>query len=108
MNDFRNNIAKSISLYVPGEQPAGNKWIKLNTNENPFKASVAVLRKVFWFLFNIKKFRKYSLLRIPRQDTTLSLTISFWSSNMVGKWQTLRLTLCCRSISSTRKSQDMP
>ncbi len=32
--------------YVPGEQPQGGKWIKLNTNENPYAPSSAVARAV--------------------------------------------------------------
>jgi histidinol-phosphate aminotransferase len=32
--------------YVPGEQPQGGKWIKLNTNENPYEPSSAVARAV--------------------------------------------------------------
>ena len=44
---FRKNIAE-LSGYVPGEQPEGGGYIKLNTNENPYPPSprvVAALKK---------------------------------------------------------------
>lgn len=38
--------AKSLEPYVPGEQPKDKKYIKLNTNENPYPPSPRVLKAI--------------------------------------------------------------
>ena len=45
MSFVRPNI-DAMNGYVPGEQPQGGKFIKLNTNENPYPASEAVARAI--------------------------------------------------------------
>ena len=45
MSYFRSNI-ESMAGYVSGEQPQGGKFIKLNTNENPYPPSPAVARAI--------------------------------------------------------------
>ncbi|ADU74680.1 histidinol-phosphate aminotransferase [Acetivibrio thermocellus AD2] len=46
MSKYWSNIVKKISPYVPGEQPKDKKYIKLNTNENPYPPSEKVLKAI--------------------------------------------------------------
>jgi len=46
MSKFWNSRVKNISPYVPGEQPRDRKFIKLNTNENPYPPSPKVIEAI--------------------------------------------------------------
>ena len=46
MNRYWSNILNEIDPYVPGEQPQDKKYIKLNTNENPYPPSPRVMDAV--------------------------------------------------------------
>ena len=43
---FLSELAAGLEPYVPGEQPKDKKYIKLNTNENPYPPSEAVIRAI--------------------------------------------------------------
>lgn len=46
MSKYWSNIVKEIKPYVPGEQPHNKKFIKLNTNENPYPPSINVISAI--------------------------------------------------------------
>jgi len=46
MSKYWNSRVKNISPYVPGEQPRDKKFIKLNTNENPYPPSPKVIKAI--------------------------------------------------------------
>ena len=49
---------KRLRPYVPGEQPQDRRYLKLNTNENPYPPSPRI--KEFLKNFDIEKLRLYS------------------------------------------------
>lgn len=46
MNKYWSSLAQGLEPYVPGEQPRDRKYIKLNTNENPYGPSPRVLEAI--------------------------------------------------------------
>ncbi|URZ08088.1 histidinol-phosphate transaminase [Clostridium felsineum] len=46
MSKFWNERVKKLEPYVPGEQPKDQKYIKLNTNENPYPPSPKVIEAI--------------------------------------------------------------
>ncbi|MCX7772155.1 MAG: histidinol-phosphate transaminase [Clostridia bacterium] len=46
MNRFWNENTRSLTPYVPGEQPKDKKLIKINTNESPYPPSPLVIERI--------------------------------------------------------------
>ncbi len=46
MSHYWSQLTQKLSPYVPGEQPQDQQYIKLNTNENPFPPSPAVIQRI--------------------------------------------------------------
>ncbi len=46
MSRFWSDVAAGLTPYVPGEQPRGDRLVKLNTNENPYGPSPQVLAAI--------------------------------------------------------------
>lgn len=46
MKNFLSQLALGLEPYVPGEQPKDKKYVKLNTNENPYPPSAKVISAI--------------------------------------------------------------
>jgi histidinol-phosphate aminotransferase len=46
MSVYWNSRVQNLSPYIPGEQPLDRRFIKLNTNENPYPPSPAVIEAI--------------------------------------------------------------
>lgn len=46
MSKYWNDHVKTLEPYVPGEQPKDKKYVKLNTNENPYGPSEKVIEAI--------------------------------------------------------------
>ncbi|RLQ22961.1 histidinol-phosphate transaminase [Seongchinamella sediminis] len=63
MSRFWTKLAAGLSPYVPGEQPRGERLVKLNTNENPYPPAPGVLAAIAGTSGN-------SLRRYPDPDSS--------------------------------------
>ena len=73
MSFFREEIER-MEGYRPGEQPQGGKYIKLNTNENPYPPSEAVITA-------IEQSARQGLVRYP---DPLATTFRMRASDLLG------------------------
>ena len=78
MSKFWSDKIKEIEPYIPGEQPKDKKYIKLNTNENPYPPSAKVIGKIE--SMNLEDLKLY-----PDPDVTeLRKVIAEYFSNKIN------------------------
>lgn len=66
---FASDLVRNITPYTPGEQPQDKKYIKLNTNENPFPPSPEI--KALLEEFDIDRLKLYPDPEAKRLRATL-------------------------------------
>ena len=68
MNAFLSKKAQGIAPYVAGEQPKDKKYVKLNTNENPYPPSPKAVQA-------LRAFEADSLKLYPAGATRVSPSV---------------------------------
>ena len=113
MKDYLSRKAKRIAPYTAGAQPKAKNIIKLNTNENPYPPSPAVLA-------SLASFDGASLRRYPRPDggalrtaaarsTACQKTMCFAATDRTRCWRLrLRRSLTARSCFPTSHTASTP
>ena len=85
MRPWEMNIRRVVP-YVPGDQPAGDKLIKLNTNENPYPPAPGVERALKEM--DVDRLRKYpdpssaELVKAWRNTTGWGRTRCLWGLDL--------------------------
>lgn len=107
--NYLNNIARSLEAYSPGEQPQGDDWIKLNTNENPFPPAPEAIAALRSLTETPERLRKYPH---PLGEPLRSELAARWNLRpeevLVTNGSDEALTLICRSFLESADSAAYP
>lgn len=94
LEDFARPEVLAMKGYVPGEQPQGGKFIKLNTNENPYPPSAKALSAIADLGPNLRKYPDPSASAFRQQAATLYGVTS--DQILCGNGSDEILSLICR------------
>lgn len=99
MSQFSSKLCQKIRPYIAGEQPKDRKYVKLNTNENPYPASPNV--KVMLNKFDIGKLKLYSDPNNTKLKEAISKHFKVATSNIfVGNGSDEILSFCIPAFSN--------
>jgi Histidinol-phosphate/aromatic aminotransferase and cobyric acid decarboxylase len=73
MSRFLSKRYKSILPYVPGEQPQEGRFVKLNTNENPYPPSDKTLKKI-----GVDELKRLKLYSDPEAKKSTSAVAAYY------------------------------
>ncbi len=82
--EYAHAHVNALHAYVPGQQPTGGDWVKLNTNENPFPPSPKVIEAIQGYLG-----KGGTRLRLYPNPTSGSLRAALASHHSLGVQQVL-------------------
>lgn len=71
---------QNLHAYVPGEQPQGDGWVKLNTNENPYPPSPTVAPAI---AAEVEELRKYPEPVSARLRSVIGERFGFTAANVI-------------------------
>ncbi len=71
---------QDLHAYVPGEQPQGEGWVKLNTNENPYPPSPKVAKAV---AAEVELLRKYPEPTSAKLRAVIGERYGFFAQNVI-------------------------
>ncbi|MFX0103579.1 MAG: histidinol-phosphate transaminase [Candidatus Hodarchaeota archaeon] len=67
ITDYFRKYLQRFKEYVPGEQPRGDEWLKLNTNENPYEPPVSIVDDIKAGLKNLRKYPDIDAVELKKQ-----------------------------------------
>lgn len=96
MSKFASEIINKIKPYEPGEQPQDRQYIKLNTNENPFKPSQKAVESVT--SETVKNLRRYNDPTAKKATEAVAKTLNLNYDNVLltnGSDEALAFAFMC-------------
>lgn len=71
---------QELQAYVPGQQPQGEGWIKLNTNENPYPPSPGVAQAIAREIENLRRYPEPTCLKLR---ATIAMRYGLTADNVI-------------------------